>query len=177
MNRFFARTIFTCVDCDGYRTTNKKLVILGDSLEAFRLAFAMKQMFTRDITLILSPHSLPVDHVDLLLEEDIAFVAGKPEEFLGETDLTGIRLADGQEITSEVVMLSYGYTINDSFLTGLPLKRESGSNKLITDHAGESSVKNLFALGALRVGRAQAIIAAGQGAMVGIEINHRLLEL
>lgn len=177
MNRFFSRTVFTCVDCDGYRTTGRKLVILGDSLNAMRLAFAMRQMFTPDITLVLPAGLLPDDHAELLAEEGIVFLAGMPREFLGEAALTGVKLADGQEVACEVVMLSYDYTLNDSCLAGLALKREGNGTKLATDHACETSVKNLFAMGALKTGKAQAIIAAGQGAMVGIEINHRLLEL
>lgn len=177
MNKFFSRTIFTCVDCDGYHTTGKKLVILGDSLDAMRLAFAMKQMFTSDITLILPAGLMPDDHAGLLREEGIVFLVGEPAEFLGDSVLAGVKLTDGQEIACEVVMLSYDYTLNDSCLAGLPLKREANGPKLSTDVFCETSLKNLFALGALKAGKAQAIIAAGQGAMVGIEINHRLLEL
>lgn len=177
MNRFFSRMIFTCVDCDGYHTTGKKLVILGDSLDAMRLAFAMKQMFTPDITLILPDGIMPEDHAELLAEDGITFLVGVPEEFFGDTALTGVKLADGQEVACEMVMLSYDYTVNDSCLAGLDLARDGNGTQLSTDPFCETSVKNLFALGALKTGKAQAIIAAGQGAMVGIEINHRLLEL
>ena len=177
LNRFFSRLIFTCVDCDGYRTTGKQLVILGRSQAAVRLAVAMKQMFTPDITLVMPAGRLPDDQAELLAEDDINFRQGEPEEFLGDPDLTGVKLRDGQEIPCQVVMLSYGYRINDAFLAGLPLQRAAGSQKLATDHHCETSIKNLFALGALKPGNAQAIIAAGQGAMVGIEINRRLLEL
>ena len=177
MNRFFSRTVFTCVDCDGYRTTGKKLVILGGSLDAMRLAFAMRQMFTPDITLILPADLMPEDHAALLAEDGIAFVVGTPEEFLGDAVLAGVKLAGGQEVACEVVMLSYDYTVNDSCLAGLGLARDGGGAQITTDPGCETSIKNLFALGALKAGKAQAIIAAGQGAMVGIEINHRLLEL
>lgn len=177
MNRFFARSIFTCVDCDGYHTTGKKLVILGRSLETVRLAMAMKQMFTPDITLVMPAGRLPEDHAELLAEENISFSEGTPEEFLGEPELSGVKLADGREIPCQVVMLNYGYIINDSFLSGLALEREGGGKKLATDHQHETSTKDLFALGALKAGHAQAIIAAGQGGVVGIEINRRLLEL
>ncbi len=178
MNRFFGRTIFTCVDCDGYRTTGRNLVILGDSLETVRLALAMRQMFTPEITLVLPPAlRLPPDQAELLNEDGIAFLTGIPAEFLGDPELTGVRLQDGRQAACEVVMLNYDYVLNDAFLAGLGLERDSGGGKLATDHFCETSVKNLFALGALKSGKAQAIIAAGQGAAVGIEINRRLLEL
>lgn len=177
MNKFFSRSIFTCVDCDGYHATGKKLVILGDSLDAMRLAFAMRQMFTPDITLILPAGLMPDDHAELLAEDGITFLIGAPQEFFGDTVLTGVKLTDGQEIACEVVMLSYDYTLNDSCLAGLSLDRDGNGAQLSTDPVCETSIKNLFALGALKAGKAQAIIAAGQGAMVGIEINHRLLDL
>ncbi|ADH84858.1 NAD(P)/FAD-dependent oxidoreductase [Desulfurivibrio alkaliphilus] len=177
MNRFFGRSIFTCVDCDGYHTTGKKLVILGRSLQTVRLALAMKQMFTPNITLVMPAGRLPDDHAELLAEDEIRFIEGEAEEFLGDGELTGVKLTDGRQLSCQVVMLSYSYILNDSFLTELSLQREADGKKLATDHNCETSTKNLFALGALRAGNAQAIIAAGQGAMVGIEINQRLLEL
>jgi len=175
MNRFFARTVFTCVVCDGYRTTGRKLAVLGDSLDAVRLALGMKQMFTPDITLVLPPGLLPSDHAELLAEENISFVTGVPQEFFGDTALAGVRCTDGREIPCEAVMLSYGYSLNDGYLSGLAPARDSNGVKIMTDALCETSVKNLFALGALRPGNAQAIIAAGQGAVVAMEINHRLL--
>jgi len=177
MNRFFSRTVFTCVDCDGYHTTGRKLVILGDSLDAMRLAFAMRQMFTTDITLVLPAGLMPADHAELLAEDGIVFLVGAPLEFVGDTALTGVKLTDGQELACEMVMLSYAYTLNDSCLAGLSLARDGDGAQISTDPVCETSVRNLFALGALKAGKAQAIIAAGQGAMVGIEINHRLLNL
>lgn len=177
MNRFFGRSVFTCVDCDGYHTIEKKLVILGNSLESARLALAMKQMFTPDITLLLPEGLLPQDLGDLLDEEGIIALAGTPQEFLGDPLLTGVRLATGQEIACEAVMLNYGYTLNDGYLAGLGLTREGNRAEIVTNHVYESSVPNLFAVGALRPGNAQAIIAAGQGCQVAIEINRRLLEI
>lgn len=175
LNRFFARTVFTCVVCDGYRTSGRKLAILGDSLEAVRLVLGMKEMFTRDITLVLPPGLLPADQAELLAEEGIPFVAGVAEEFFGDPALAGVRCADGREIPCEVAMLSYGYSLNDGYLAELAPARDSNGVKIMTDALCETSVKNLFALGALRPGNAQAIIAAGQGAVVAMEINNRLL--
>lgn len=177
INRFFGRTVFTCVDCDGYRTTGKKLVVLGDSLEAMRLAFAMKQMFTPDITLILPAGLMPAGHAELLAEDGITFCVGAPREFLGDPELGGVELLDGQEVACEVVMLSYFYTLNDAYLAGLALKRDGGGALVTSDSVCETSMQNLFAVGALKTGKAQAIIAAGQGAVAGIEINQRLLDL
>jgi thioredoxin reductase (NADPH) len=49
--KFLGTSFFTCVDCDGYKTTGKKMIIIGNSINTVRLAFGMKEMFTKDITL------------------------------------------------------------------------------------------------------------------------------
>lgn len=177
MNRFFGRSVFTCVDCDGYHTLGKKLVILGDSLDAVRLALAMKQMFTPDIRLILPVGLLPPDLGELLAEEKIAVVPGVPQEFLGDQFLTGLRLATGEELACEAAMLNYGYILNDGYLAGLDIARDGNRAEIVTSHVHETSVRNLFAVGAMKPGNPQAIIAAGQGCQAAIEINRRLLEL
>ena len=53
VHSFLGDSFFTCLDCDGYRTTGKKLLVIGNSIHTVRLAFSMKEMFTKDITLIL----------------------------------------------------------------------------------------------------------------------------
>ncbi len=176
MNRFFGKSLFTCVDCDGYRTTGKKLVLLGKSLSAARLAVAMKQMFTSDITLVMTDCELPAEDNELLLEDEINCIFGKPVEFLGDNALTGIKLDDGSIIDCEVVMANYGFILNDSYLAELPLERDTDGFKFITNNC-ESSVNGLYVTGALKQGNAQAVIAAGQGAAVAIEINKKLLEI
>ncbi|HSR37159.1 MAG TPA: NAD(P)/FAD-dependent oxidoreductase, partial [Desulfurivibrionaceae bacterium] len=177
MNRFFGRGVFTCVDCDGYHTLGNKVVILSDSLDGVRLTLAMKQMYTPEITLVLPPGLLPPDLADLLAEEGIASCSGTPQEFLGDALLSGVRLDSGEEVPCEAAMLTYGYTLNDGYLAGLDIARDGNRAEIVTNHTHETSVRNLFAVGALKPGNAQAIIAAGQGCQAAIEINRRLLEI
>src|SRR5512139_1457879 len=63
VHKFLGTSFFTCIDCDGYRTTGKKLVILGNSLKTVHLAFGMKEMFTQDITLVLYFHKPPETYI------------------------------------------------------------------------------------------------------------------
>ncbi len=177
MNRFFARSIFTCVDCDGYKTTGKKLLLMGKKIDTVRLAIGMKQMFTPDISLLLINYRPPVEYREALAEEQIKLVLGEPIEFFGDDQLTGLTLGDGTVVDCEAVMLSFGFRLNDDYLSELPLGRDGRGYKISVNHSNESSIPGLFVLGALRTGNAQAVIAAGQGAVAAIEINKRLLEI
>jgi thioredoxin reductase (NADPH) len=175
--RFFGTSYFTCMICDGYRTTGKKLLVIDRTINGARLSVGMKQMFTRDVTFLAHGFSLTPQYKALLDEEGIGHIEGRPEELLGEETLEGVRLADGRVIPCEVILGWGGITLNDEYLEGLPLERDAEGFKIVTRGAGESSIPGLFVVGALRQGHSQAIISAGQGAEAAIEISTRIVEI
>jgi len=177
LGRHFARNFHTCVDCDGYRTIGKKLLLMGNSMNEVRLSFAMQRMFTKDVSLLAVGFEVADEALELLAEDGIAFYEGVPVRLLGEDELEGVELEDGRVIACEAVMAGFGMRLNDGYLAELPLKRDGEGFKILTDGHGETSLPGLFALGALKQGHAQAIIAAGEGAAAAIVINQRLLEL
>jgi thioredoxin reductase len=50
LSRYFGKGYYTCVDCDGHLTTGKKLLVMGNNLNAARLALAMQQMYSDRVT-------------------------------------------------------------------------------------------------------------------------------
>ncbi|MCC6346812.1 MAG: NAD(P)/FAD-dependent oxidoreductase [Nitrospirales bacterium] len=172
---FFGTSFFTCIDCDGYRTTGKKLVILGDDIEAVLHAFAMKEMFTRDITVVLDSFPMPPEYEEELRGENIRCVTGRPVRLAGDTHLEAVELDNRQRIACEVIISTYGCRMNDDFLSGLPLKRDP-RGYFITDSHYESSLGGLYIVGPLNTGPDQVVIAAGEGAAAAIELNKRLIE-
>ncbi len=175
--KFFGTSFFTCVDCDGYHTTGKKLLIMGNSVKSTRLAFGMKQMFTDNITLLLTGEKLPADYEELLSEDKIGLIYKNPIEIIGNEVMEGVKFEDGSIVECDAVMSQYGYTLNDGYLKELGIKRDSENIKILTNNNGETSLSGLYALGPLRQGNAQAIIAAGQGAIAAIDINKGMLEI
>jgi thioredoxin reductase (NADPH) len=173
----FGRSYFTCVICDGYRTTGKKLLVISPSPGGVRMALAARQLFTPDVAFLAEHVSLPADHRLLLQETGIPLFEGTPVELLGEERLEGVRLADGRVIPCEVVLGGHGFRLNDAYLAGLQLERDAGGFQFSVDASGESSVRGLFVVGTLRAGHAQAVISAGQGAVAALEIASRLVEV
>ena len=174
--KFFCESFFTCIDCDGYRTTGKKLVIIGNSIQSVRLAFAMKQMYTKDVTLVLFFYEPPDSYIEELQDEGIGFIKGRPTKIIGNEHMEALEFEDGRRIKCEVIMSNFGFKLNNEFLDGLKLKRDGKGFKYVTDHNYESSMKGLYILGPL-TGHDQVVIAAGEGATAAIEINKRLLDL
>lgn len=177
LGSFMGQGFYTCVDCDGRLTTDTELVVMGDNLQAVRLALGMKKMFTDRIKLLVDDFQLPDDYFELLVEDRITVVKGTPVELLGQKKLTGVGLADGRTLPCQTIMASYGWQLNDQYLQTLTLERDADNFKIAANPAGETSLAGLYVTGALRSGHAQAIIAAGQGATAAIDINSRLLEL
>ena len=177
LHRFFGHSYFTCMICDGYRTTGKKLLVIDRTVNGVRLSVGMKQIYTRDVTFLAHGFTLAPVYRALLEEEGIGLVEGRPEELLGKTTLEGVRMSDGRVIPCEVILGWGGISLNDEYLEGLNLERDADGFKIVTRGNGESSVPGLFVLGALRTGHSQAIISAGQGAEAAIEISTRIVEL
>jgi len=177
LHRFFGHSYYTCMICDGYRTTGKKLLVIDRTVNGVRLSVGMKQMYTRDVTFLAHGFTLAPVYRQLLEEEGIGLVEGRPEELLGETVLEGVRMSDGRVIPCEAILGWGGISLNDEYLEGLNLERDADGFKIVTRGNGESSVPGIFVLGALRTGHSQAIISAGQGAEAAIEISTRIVEL
>jgi thioredoxin reductase (NADPH) len=173
---FLGAGFYTCIDCDGYKTTGKKLVVLGNSLHTVHLALGMKEMYTRDITLVLYFYQVPQAYIEELEEENIRLVNGKPARVIGNEKVEAIELQDGRRIECEAVMSNFGYKLNDEFLSGLNLKKDAENIKYLTNRNYESSLNGLYIVGPL-TGNDQAIIAAGEGAIVALDLKKRLLEM
>ncbi len=173
---FLGVNYFTCVDCDGYKTTNKKIVVMGDHIQSVNIALAMKQMFTRDITFIPYRLSLPDAAEVVLKEEGIRLVTDEPVRIIGEVNMEALELMSGERISCEAIMASFGIKLNDEFLSQIALKKDAEGFKYVVNASYESSLHGLYIIGPLNTGEDQVIIAAGEGAVAAININKGLLE-
>jgi thioredoxin reductase (NADPH) len=146
-------------------------------MNTVRLAFAMKEMYTRDVTLNLILYDPPEDHKEELRSEGIPLVKGTPVRIIGGETIESVELKSGERIPCEVIMSNFGYKLNDEFLQRLDPKRDANGFKFVVNQYYESSLSGLYIVGPLNTGNDQVVIAAGQGAVAAIEINKRLLNL
>ncbi len=174
--RYLGAGYFTCVDCDGYKTTNKRLVVMGDHIEAINIALAMKRMFTKDVTFIPYRFSLPDSAEEVLEEEGIRVETVEPVKLIGEPELEALELKNGKRTACDAIMASFGAKLNDGYLIDLSLKKDALGFKYAVNSRYESSLRGLYIVGPLNTGQDQVVIAAGEGAVAAIDINKRLLE-
>lgn len=174
--KFFAKTVVTCIDCDGYHFTGKKSLIIGNSIRSANLAMGMREMYSKDMTLVLCTDKLPDAYKEELKDEGIRLVVGRPKSFHGGESVESLEMEDGTIIPCEMVMSHFGYKLNDKFLDGLGLKKESDNRTYQVNRDFESSLQGLYITGPL-CGHDQVVIAAGEGATAALDIKKRLLEM
>ena len=174
--KFFAKTVVTCIDCDGYHFTGKKTVIIGNSIKSANLAMGMREMYTKDITLVLCTDRLPEDYKEELKDEEIRLVVGRPKRFNGDRAVESLEMEDGTIIPCEMVMSHFGFKLNDKFLDSLNLRKESDNRTYHVNRDFESSLGGLYLVGPL-CGHDQVVVAAGEGAIAALDIKKRLLEM
>jgi thioredoxin reductase len=136
----------------------------------------MKEMYTKDIILVLYTDKVPEVYKAELKEEGITLVIGRPVKVGGAEALEALEMQDGKRISCEVILSHFGYKLNDGFLSGLTLKRDSENFKYLTSRAYESSLSGLYIVGPL-TGDDQVVVAAGEGAIAAIDMKKRLLEM
>jgi len=176
VHRFLGTSYFTCIDCDGYKTRNKKVIVIGSSLHAYSLALIVKRIFTSDVTFIPYQFNLVQSFGEVLRDEGVALILEKPVRIIGGSAIEALELEDGERIPCEAIMSHFGFRLNDEYLTGLDLQKDAVRFKYVTNSAYESSLGGLYIVGPLNTGHDQVIIAAGEGAVAALDINKRLLE-
>jgi len=176
LNRFLGQGYYTCIDCDGYKTNGRKLIVMGDEMGSVNIAIAMKRLFTPDVSFLPVRFTVPESSRELLSEEGIGILSGEPKNIQGESSVTGLEMTDTRVVPCEAIMASFGVTLNDDFLKELKLKRDARRFKYIVSREFESSLDGLYIVGPLNAGQDQVVIAAGEGATAAIEINHRILQ-
>jgi thioredoxin reductase (NADPH) len=176
VQRFLGAGYFTCIDCDGYKTTNKKLIVIGNSLHAYSLALTMKQMFTRDLTFIPYHFNLIKSFAEVLRDEGITLVTDRPLRIIGNDVVEAIEVEGGGRVPCDAIMAHFGFRLNNEYLSGLDLQKDKVKFKYVTSSTYESSLSGLYVVGPLNTGHDQVVIAAGEGAVVALDINRRLLD-
>jgi thioredoxin reductase (NADPH) len=104
-----------------------------------------------------------------LQEHGYPLVETPIKQFLGEKhQMTGVELVDGSVIELETGLISMGSRYHNTYLQGINLELKGGN--LVTDKMCRTSHPRVFAIGDLKVGLNQVVIAAGDGALAATQI-------
>jgi thioredoxin reductase (NADPH) len=90
-------------------------------------------------------------------------------QFVGEDHvMTGVELTDGGRVDLDAGLISMGSQYPTAYLEKFALEKQGGN--LVTDKLARTSHPHIFAIGDLKVGLNQVVIAAADGALASTQI-------
>ena len=180
--KLMGKGVSACATCDGFFFRGKEVVVVGGGDTAMEEATFLTK-FASKVTIVHRREEFRASAIMLdraKKDPKITFLTNKiPEEIVGDTMVTGIRLKDTKtgeatEYPTQGVFLAIGHKPSTEFLKGVVGLDEKG---YIAVKGTATSVSGIFAAGDCVDHRyRQAIVAAGQGCMAAMDAEKWLRE-
>ena len=178
---YFGHSLFPCPACNWFQTKDRATGIITNSDRGLVTARSFNAMQKGSALCVFPdrPDTAFSPQLVKKVESDGVIVYTSPVICFSGVGgkLNSVSLADGTDISLEIVYTRLGVKRHDVFLNNesLSVSRDSDGYIEVDFKTFESSVLNLFAVGPCNVGQDQVIIAAGQGAVAALEIHDRIL--
>lgn len=166
---YAGHNLHVCLICDGYEMRDKRAGVFGSSESSLEVAFSLG-WFTPHITLFThGAFEVGAELRDRLTQNGYRLVEQPIKKFLGENhQMTGVELADGSVVELDTGLVSMGSKYHADYLKDIDLEYKGGN--LVTDAMNRTSHPRIFAVGDLKVGMNQVVIAAADGALAATQI-------
>lgn len=166
---YAGHNLHVCLICDGYEMRDQKVGVFGVSEGSLEVAFPLA-WFTPNITVFTNgAFEIGAEMRDRLTSQGFQIVEQPIKQFLGANHwMSGVELADGSVIEMDAGLVSMGSKYHADYLKSLELEYQGGN--LITDKMNRTSHPRIFAVGDLKVGLNQVIVAAADGAIAATQI-------
>jgi len=166
---YAGHNLHVCLICDGYEMRDKRAGVFGSSESSLEVAFPLG-WFTPHITLFTNGEfEVSEAFRDRLHAKGYRLIEQPIHRFLGENhQMTGVELADGSGVELDTGLVSMGSKYHADYLKTIDLEYKGGN--LVTDSMNRTSHPRIFALGDLKVGMNQVVIAAADGALAATQI-------
>jgi thioredoxin reductase (NADPH) len=91
------------------------------------------------------------------------------QQFLGENhQMNGVELQDNRIIALESGLISMGMKYHNDYLNNFNLEKQGGN--IVTDKMARTSHPRIFAIGDLKVGLNQVVVAVADGSLAATQI-------
>lgn len=176
-DKYFNHGLSFCAVCDGNLYKDKDVVVIGGGDSAFESANYLSHL-AKSVTVLhrreefRAKDSL-VDKVKNL--DNVSFVLGEAISFLGEDNLTGVKLKDERVIDCDAVFVCIGQIPNTEFLNDLNILSKDGYIEV--DDNFETKIKGIYAVGdCVFKPHYQIVIAMSEAARCALNVRSELSE-
>jgi len=177
---YLGNGIWHCPHCDGFETTNKKLVIIASDNENNQ-ALKYTKIFlgwTKDITLFFQRSEEVNDGNSLTAVGGSQLTGEQKNEAMAlginKNKVKGILTKRNKFYEADVLFYHLGQIIQNDFATQLGCELDEGYVKV--DKKQQTTISNVYAAGDLDTDRHYAILASASGALAAISIYEDLLK-
>lgn len=162
--------LHVCMICDGYEMIDKKCgLFVGSEASIEEMAFNLSWFTPYIIVFTHGLFEVSAEMREKLKAHGYRLVETPIKRFLGENHhMTGVELIDGSVVELETGLIAMGSKYHSDYLKGFNLATQRGY--LETDKMGRTSHPRIFAIGDLKVGLNQVVVAAGDGALAATQI-------
>ncbi len=166
---YAGHNLHVCLICDGYEMRDKRAGVFGSSESSLEVAFPLG-WFTPHITAFTNgAFEVSQELRDRFTQKGYQLIEQPIKKFLGENhQMTGVELADGSVVKLDTGLVSMGSKYHADYLKDIDLEYKGGN--LVTDAMNRTSHPRIFAVGDLKVGMNQVVIAAADGALAATQI-------
>jgi thioredoxin reductase len=180
----WGRDVLHCPYCHGYEVRDRAVGLLAVGPLAGHAAGLWRQLTDRVTVFRHDDADLDVETQERLSALDVRVVEGPVAGLVVEADrLTGVRLASGEVVPVDAVVVSPRARARAAFLAGLgvatadvELMGRVVATRFETDPMGRTSVPGVWAAGSVVEPMAQLMASAASGLMAGAAINGDLIE-
>ena len=175
----WGRDVLHCPYCHGWEIRDRAIGILGTEPTAAQEALLFRQ-WSGNITFFQHlQEDLGAGEREQLKARSVGIVEGPVASLMVEGDtLTGVRLASGQVVACEYLVVSPKAKTESSLLQSLGLQQTGQTGQgthVTTDAAGLTAVQGVWAAGNICDPTAQVITAASAGVKAATAINADLV--
>jgi thioredoxin reductase (NADPH) len=174
VERYVGRSLFWCIVCDGFRTVDRRIVLIGASDDAATTACQFLR-FTTQVTFIATgvggDVQIAADQLALMQENGIAVIVGSIAQVEGARGQVRRVHADGQVLEADLLFSLLGQVPNSGLAASLGvLLDEYGYVRI--DREQRTNVPHVYAAGDVTGPYAHQIAAAvHEGATAGQTAN------
>jgi thioredoxin reductase len=172
---FYGRSIHHCPYCDGWEHRDQRLVALGNSEAVVKLAITLRG-WSPHVTACSNGRTLGEDESSALRGADLPLRTEKLSGFQGTNGrLEQVLFDSGPPLESDAVFFSSGQFQRSPLTTQLGCQQDE-EGLIRTGKKQSTGVNGLFLAGDADGEVQFAIVAAAEGAVAAVAINHLLQE-
>jgi len=174
--RLVGRHLFWCIVCDGWRTRERRVLLLGDTDKSARTTLQFLT-YTPHVTLVADrrPVRLSARARAKLATAGVTLIEGRVARVVGTRDaVERVVLEDGRRVEADILFSLLGSVPRTELLGALPVAL-AGNGHVRIDDKNHTSLPGFFAAGDVTNKHAhQVISAAHEGAMAAQAANQVL---